>query len=311
MRRLPPLNALRAFEAAARHLSFARAAAELHVTPAAISHQVKSIEDWLGVRLFKRLNRAVRLTEAGQACLPLLREGFDRLAEAMARARAPRGGGAVTVSVAPSFGAKWLVPRLDRFRERHPDIDLRISASMQLVDFARDDVQAALRYGTGRYPGLHVEFLMRTEVFPVCSPKLLKGPTALRAPADLARHTLLHDETGLSDPSTPDWPMWLRAAGVTGVDAARGLRFSFASMALDAALAGRGVALAQSVLVADDIAAGRLVKPFALSFPVDFAYYFVCLPDAMQDTRVRALRDWVVDEIALTQSPRPPRRAKR
>ncbi|HEX6979793.1 MAG TPA: transcriptional regulator GcvA [Alphaproteobacteria bacterium] len=303
IRRLPPLNSLRAFEAAARHLSFQRAAAELHVTPAAISHQVKALEAQIGVKLFRRLNRAVRLTEHGQACLPVLRDAFDRMAQAVEIARAPRRSGILTVSAAPSFAARWLVPRLDRFRTKHPDIDLRVSASMHLVDFAREDIQVGLRYGHGRYPGLHVELLMRNEVFPVCSPKLLKGRNALRRPDDLQHHVLLHDETNASDPSTPDWPMWLRAAGVTGVDATRGLHFNHVAMALEAAVAGRGVALAHSVLVRDDLAEGRLVRPFALSVPVDFAYYFVCPPEALQDAKIRAFREWILAEARATMRP--------
>lgn len=315
MRRLPPLNALRAFEAAARHLSFAGAAAELHVTPAAVSHQVKALEDHLGVKLFRRLNRAVRLTEQGQACLPGLRDAFDRLAAAVERARAPVRGGVLTVSASPSFASKWLVPRLDRFRERHPDIDLRISASMHLVDFAREDVHVGLRYGTGHYPGLHVELLMRNEVFPLCSPVLLRGRRALKRPEDLRHHTLLHDDASVRDESCPDWPMWLRAAGVTDIDATRGPRFDHASMALDAAIAGRGVALTQGVLAGDDLAAGRLVRPFALTFPVEFSYYVVCPPSLRDDPKVAAFRKWVRDEAQGTAprsvaSRRPKKRTK-
>lgn len=311
IRRLPPLNAARAFEAAARHGSFLRAAQELNVTPAAVSHQVKALEDHLGVALFRRLNRAVQLTAPGRACLPGLRDAFDRMAEAMERARRPPAGGALTVSAAPSFAAKWLVPRVDRFRARHPEIDLRVSASMHLADFAREDIQAALRYGRGRYPGMHTELLLRNEVFPVCSPKLLRGPQALRRPADLKHHTLLHDTTGVSDPSTPDWAMWLRAAGVADVDAGRGLHFDYASMAIDAAVAGRGVALAQIVLARDDLAAGRLVRPFDLSFPVEFAVYFVCPPAALAEANIRAFRDWIFDEVRTASDPPPSRRPTR
>src|SRR5690349_11702865 len=215
MARLPPLNALRAFDAAARHLSFAEAAEELHVTPAAISHQIKALEDDLGVKLFRRLNRAVRLTDAGQACLPGLRDGFERIAEAVARARQGDSVGVLTVTSSPAVAAKWLVPRLERFRERHPGIDLRIDASMRMVDLAREDVHVGLRYGAGKYPGLHTEQLLRSQVFPVCAPALLKGKYPLRKPEDLRHHTLIHDETIPLDPSGPDWTMWLRAAGIT------------------------------------------------------------------------------------------------
>jgi LysR family glycine cleavage system transcriptional activator len=204
MTRLPPLNALRAFEAAARHLSFNAAAEELNVTPAAISHQIKALEADLGVKLFRRLNRAVRLTDAGQACVPGLRDGFERIAEAVARARQGDSVGLLTVTASPAVASKWLVPRLERFRARHPAIDLRIDASMRLVDLVREDVHVGLRYGAGKYPGLHTEQLVRSEVFPVCSPDLLKGKHPLRTPEDLRHHTLIHDETTTLDPRGPD-----------------------------------------------------------------------------------------------------------
>jgi LysR family glycine cleavage system transcriptional activator len=184
-RSLPPLNALRAFEAAGRHLSLTKAAAELHVTPAAISHQVKSLEEWLGVPLFRRLNRAILLTDAGQGCLKGLRDGFDRLSEAVESVRVHAATGPLTVSVAPSFASKWLVPRLDVFRRAHPQIDVRIDASTRLADFSRDDIDLAIRYGRGHYPGLGIDRLLTEEVFPVCSPKLRRGHPALRQPADL------------------------------------------------------------------------------------------------------------------------------
>ncbi|HTO63188.1 MAG TPA: transcriptional regulator GcvA [Bradyrhizobium sp.] len=300
VRRLPPLNALRAFEAAARHLSFSTAAAELHVTPAAISHQIKALEDDLGVKLFRRLNREVRLTDAGQACLPGLREGFDRIAEAVSIAQRQDGGGILTVSTSPGLAAKWLVPRLEKFRATHPDIDLRVDASMRLVDFAREDVHVGLRYGSGRYPGLHTELLMRAEVLPVCAPALLRGQHPLRTPADLRHHALIHDETLAYDPSSPDWPMWLKAAGVDGVDPTRGLRFNQVALVIDAAIAGRGVALTRSVFVADDLAAGRLARPFGAGTPVDFAAYLVTPPSLVAVPKVKAFRDWVFEELGQT-----------
>ena len=295
-RRLPPLNALRAFEAAARRLSFSAAASELAVTASAISHQVAELEATLGVKLFRRLNRAVQLTDAGRAALPLLSEGLDRLAEAVARARSGGGAGLLTVTTSPGLAAKWLMPRIERFRERHPGIDLRIDASMRLVDFAREDVQVGIRYGSGRYPGLHVELLMRSETFPVCAPALTRGPGALRAPADLARVTLIHDESPAGDPSYPDWGMWLRAAGVPGIDATRGLRFTGVSLAVDATLAGRGVLLGRSVFIGDDLAAGRLVRPFGDALPLDFSVFLVIPPAQRERPAVAAFRDWVVAE---------------
>ncbi len=293
--RLPPLNALRAFEAAGRHLSLTRAAEELHVTPAAVSHQIKSLEDYLEVKLFRRLNRALLLTDAGQACLPGLRDGFERLAEAVEAARLQVARRALNVSVAPSFGAKWLVPRLDHFYAAHPGTDVRVDASTRLVDPLREDIDLCIRYGQGSYPGLHVECLMADEVIPVCSPELLKGSSPLRTPADLRHQTLLHADLPFKD-GYPDWRMWLAAAGVKNFDVERGPRFTMASMAVQAAIAGQGVALAGSVLVEDDVAAGRLVNPFELRFPVKFAYYVVCPEATVNQPRVVAFRNWLKEE---------------
>ncbi|WP_119460322.1 transcriptional regulator GcvA [Rhodospirillaceae bacterium SYSU D60014] len=296
-RRLPPLNALRAFEAAARHLSFAKAAAELHVTPAAISHQIKALEAHLGLPLFRRLNRAVLLTDAGQRCLSGVREGFDRLAEAMERVRAEGASGPLTVTVSPSFAGKWLVPRLDRFRQAHPDIDVRIDASSECADFTRDDVDIGIRFGTGRYPGLRVDHLMDDRVVPACSPRLVDGPHPLRTPDDLRWHTLLHVDHATRDETWPDWRMWLLAAGVRDVDSNRGPKFSQASMAIQTAIEGHGVVLAEQILLADDLAAGRLVKPFDLSLSPGFAHYVVCLETAADRPKIAAFRDWLFAEV--------------
>ncbi len=296
-RRLPPLNALRAFEAAARNLSFKEAAAELNVTPAAISHQVKALEEHLGVALFRRLNRRLLLTDAGQAALPDLRVGFDKLAAAAERLGAHRARGLLTVSVEPSFAAKWLVRRVDRFAAAHPEIDLRIDATAELVWLGQDGVDMGIRYGAGHYAGLRADRLIGEEVFPVCSPRLLDGPRPLRTPADLARHTLLHEAWESIDPGWPTWRMWLAAAGVEGVDADRGPRYSLSSMAIQAALEGHGVALAGSVVVADDLAAGRLVRPFALGFRPDLAYYLVSPEATAESPKVAAFRDWLLTEI--------------
>jgi LysR family transcriptional regulator, glycine cleavage system transcriptional activator len=295
-RRLPPLNALRAFEAAARHLSVSKAAEELHVTPAAISHQVKGLEEWLGVQLFRRLNRQILLTDAGQTCLKGLREGFDQLADTVAKVQVVPSGGPLTVTVAPSFASKWLVPRLDRFRRRHPDIDLRIDASTALADFARDGIDIAIRFGPGRYPGLRVDRLLTEEMSPVCSPALLRGANPLRRPEDLRHYSLLHIDLPMQGDAQPTWEMWLLAAGVRDVDWTRGPRFTNSSMAIEMALAGEGVVLGSNVLVADDLAAGRLVKPFAVNLAVDFAY-FVASPESMADRpKVAAFREWVTEE---------------
>ena len=302
--RLPPLSALRAFEAAARRLSFSAAAAELGVTPAAISHQVARLEREIGRPLFRRLNRAVQLTDSGRAALPALSEGFERLAEAVAQARGGDAQRILTVTTSPGLAAKWLMPRVEGFRERHPDIDLRIDASMRLVDFQREDVQVGIRYGAGRYPGLQVEKLAPSEAFPVCAPALARGARGLRAPADLARATRIHDESPSGDPSYPDWAMWLRAAGVAGIDATRGPRFTAVNLAVDAALAGRGVMLGRSVFVADDLAAGRLVRPFGESLPLEFSVHLVMPPQNARLPKVRAFRDWILAEArAMATAP--------
>ena len=299
-RSLPPLNSLRAFEAAARHLSFTKAAEELSVTPAAISHQIKALEEFLGVVLFRRLTRALRLTDAGQAAFPKVREGFDKLAEAVEILRAEEESKVLTVSVSPSFGAKWLVPRLDRFRAAHPDFDIRIDATDRLADFQGDNVDVALRYGKGNYPGLLVDKLFGVEMVPVCSPELLDGPQPLQQPQDLAHHTLLHLDWILEEQTSPSWRMWLLAAGVSEVDATRGPRFSMESMMVQAAIEGQGVALAMTVLVGGDLAAGRLVMPFDLSVcdPLNFAFYVVSPTRTAEVPKVAAFRTWVLSEAA-------------
>ena len=301
-RQLPPVNALRAFEAAARHLSVSKAAAELHVTPAAVSHQVKSLESWLGVQLFRRLNRRVLLTDAGQTCLRGLRDGFDLLAATVERVRAQSSSGLLTVSAAPSFAGKWLVIRLDGFRRAHPEIDVRIDASNALSDFERDNVDVGIRYGRGVYPGLRSDRLLSESVFPVCSPKLLRGREALRAPRDLARHTLLHIDMPMMGETEPTWEMWLLAAGARGIDWTRGPRFSVSSMAIETAIAGQGVVLGSDVLCAADLASGRLVKPFDVRLALDFGYWVVS-PQATADRpKVAAFREWLLAEAVAWEN---------
>jgi LysR family glycine cleavage system transcriptional activator len=253
-RRLPPLNALRSYEAAARHRSFSKAAEELGVTPAAVSYQVRTLEDHVGVALFQRVKRQLVLTVAGRACLPGIQGAFEGLAASINAISVAGRSGVLTVSVAPSFASKWLLPRLHFFQAVHPDIDVRVSASMQLADFASGDVDLAIRYGTGRYPGLVSEQILCESVIPVCSPKLLESPDPLRSPADIRSHTLLHDDSPDEDESCPTWETWLNAAGVPGIDARRGPRFDQSSMVLEAAALGRGVALAKSALAAVDLA---------------------------------------------------------
>ncbi len=298
-RRLPPLNALRAFEASGRHLSFAKAADELGVTPPAISHQVRQLEDHLGVPLFRRMTRQVALTDAGRAALEPMTEAFDRLAEAVALLEERDDSGVLTVSVAPSFAALWLVPRVEQFTAKHPDIDLRIAANMALSDFADDGVDAAIRYGRGNYPGLSVVQLSQESIAPMCSPDLLKGPHPLNGPQDLAHHTLLHDDSTVSLGQSPDWRLWLRLAGHADIDASRGPRFSFPDHALQAAVRGQGVILGRLSLAGDDLAAGRLVRPFGDALPTEFGYYLVH-PDAKPlPPKVAAFRAWVLSETGL------------
>jgi LysR family glycine cleavage system transcriptional activator len=301
-RRIAPLNALRAFEAAARHLSFTKAAEELYVTPAAISHQIKALEEYCGAPLFRRLTRALLLTDQGQAALPVLREGFDMLAAASQQMARPQDDHILTVSAAPSIAAKWLVTRLEGFRLKQPDIDVRLDTTDRLTDFARDGVDMVIRYGGGNYPGLHAEPLLPTAVFPVCSPDLLNGPRPLKEPNDLAGHTLLHVDWSSEDVTWPVWRMWLLAAGAEGVDPERGPRFNDAGLILQTAIAGQGVALAADVLAADDLAAGRLVRPFDLSVPVDFGYHIVFPEDKAALPKVAAFAAWLHEEAELMGS---------
>jgi LysR family glycine cleavage system transcriptional activator len=296
---LPPLSALRAFEAAARNMSFSKAAEELNVTPAAISHQIHALEADLGIKLFHRRNRSIALTTSARVLLPGLSEAFAGIHTAVRRLRAHNDAGTLTVTVSPSFAAKWLVLRLNRFQERHPEIDVRISATDEVVDLTQGDCDLAIRYGSGRYPGLAVEPLLRNEVFPACSPQLLKAGPPLRTPADLLRHALIHDRAIDRDPLVPTWPMWLKAAGVREVPATAGLSFSASHLALDAAIAGHGVVLAYSTIAAADLAAGRLVRLFSLALPDLFAYYIVTAPGALERPKVRAFRDWLRHEADL------------
>jgi LysR family transcriptional regulator, glycine cleavage system transcriptional activator len=302
-RRLPPLNALRSYEAAARHLSFTKAAAELGVTPAAVSHQVKMLEDFIGVSLFQRVNRQLILTDAGIACLPGIRTAFDGLSTAIGSISAAGRTGVLTVSVAPSLAGKWLLPRLERFKAAHADIDVRVSASINLVDFAGGEIDLAIRYGSGRYPGLIAERLISESVIPVCSPNLLKS-SPLRSPADVRHHTLLHDDSPDDDQSCPTWEMWLKAAGVDGIDATRGPRFNQSSLVLEAAILGQGIALAKSTIASVDLAEGRVLKPFELTLPLDFAYYIVYPESKTLMPKVDLFIQWLKEEVTATNPAR-------
>ena len=290
MRRLPSLNALRAFEAAARHESFTQAAQELCVTQGAVSHQVKALEDELGCRLFNREHRRLVITSAGQSYLTIVRDAFDRLALGTENLLQQHNTGVLTVSTSPNFASKWLVHRLGRFAEQHPTIDLRLAATMQHIDFAREDCDLAVRHGDGNWPGLHVTKLCVEELFPVCSPTLMRGRRVLRSPADLKHHTLLHINERL------DWGTWLEAADATGVDFSHGPVFNQASMAIDAAVDGQGIALARSALAAWDLRAGRLVRPFTLSLKVPYSYWIVCPKPTAALPKISTFREWLLAE---------------
>jgi LysR family transcriptional regulator, glycine cleavage system transcriptional activator len=291
-RRLPPLNALKAFEAAARHESFTRAAEELCVTQGAVSHQVKALEAELGLRLFNRERQRLVITEAGRAYLIIIRDAFDRIGDGTERLLQRQRGGALTVTTSPNFAAKWLVHRLGRFAEAHPEIDLRVSASPHHVDFAREDIDLGIRHGDGTAAGLHITRLCTEELFPVCSPKLLNGRNRLRTPSDLCRFTLLH----VSD--REGWRQWLEFAGVTGVDPSRGLILNQASMAIDAAVDGQGLALARTALAAWDLIGGRLVRPFDIAMPASYAYWIVCSKAVAKLPKIVAFSDWLLAEAA-------------
>ncbi len=295
-RDLPPLNPLRAFEAAGRHLSLTKAARELHVTPAAVSHQVKGLEEYLGMKLFRRVGNSVLLTDAGQACLPGLSEGFDCLAGAVERLKERDARGSLHLSVAPAFASKWLVPRLERFNATYSDIDVRISASLEVIDLDREGFDAAIRLGRGSYPGLEVHEIFAESVVPMCTPSLIEGPHPLRHPSDLRNHVLLHDDSLRFERAAPDWPMWLKAAGAKQVDASRGPHFSHPDHAMQAAMDGAGVVLGWRTLATADLAAGRLAIPFDVSLPMELGFFFVCSHAASQRPKIVAFRDWLLEE---------------
>jgi len=296
-RRLPPLNALRAFEAAARNLSFLKAAEELHVTAGAISQQIKTLEDHLSLRLFRRQARGVLLTDAGQRYGKRIGELLDQIAAATRDLGRQTGGSVLTVTTMPSFAARWLIPRLGAFGRLHPEIAVRTLADDKLATFTDDDIDVAIRFGAGRYPGLTVDFLFREEVFPVCSPRLLEGSVPLERLDDLAHHTLLHDEPhpGLHE---LEWSQWLAKRGIRHIDSHQGPRFTYTHMSLTAAAMGQGIALGTSVLCADDLESGRLVRPFPDKIVADFGYYLVFPPVALERPLVVAFRDWMLEAAA-------------
>lgn len=300
-RALPPLNALRAFEAAARHLSFTLAAEELHVTQAAISHQVKALEAILGVQLFRRLTRSLLLTDDGQALLPGLREGFDRLAQAVERVGKASSGGALTVSLMTTVALGWLVPRLPRFQAAHPDVDVRLSTSQRLIDFAREDVDVAIRYGHGDWPGLRADKLFDDYLTPLCAPALVPK---LRVPGDLKGHPLL-----ITGQAQDEWGAWFDAADLKGFERTTGTEFDSTLIAVQAAMQGLGIAIGDPYFFADDIAAGRLGQPFKLVVNYGKAYWFVSPHATAGRPKVQAFREWCIKEAEPLLKGRKPRAA--
>lgn len=293
---LPPLNALRAFEAAARRSSFAKAAVELNVTAAAISQQVQVLEAHIGVKLFRRLNRGLVLTKAGEAVLPEFTQTFERLSAAVQRLREGGRRGVVTIRVSPAFAIQWLLPRLPRFLARHPGVDVRIWTTAPTQAFFWQDCELAIRYQPEPLPDLTAEPMLQEEIYPVCGPQLLKGRNPLRTPADLAAHTLLHDESMLPVTGYPDWRDWLAHAGVGGVNSDRGPRFNLSNMGIQAAVEGCGVLLGRSALVEAEIAAGQLVRPFDIGYPARFRYFLLSDSRVEREADIRAVHDWLMDE---------------
>lgn len=293
--RLPPLNALKAFEASARQLSFTRAAEELFVTQAAVSHQIKSLEEYLGIKLFMRKNRALLLTEEGQAYYLDIKDVFNAINDATERLLARGAKGAITVSLQPSFAIQWLVPRLNAFNALHPDIDVRIKAVDQPESSLTEDVDVAIYYGRGHWADIHAQQLQKEYLVPVCSPLLLQGKKPLNKVDDLINHTLLHDT------SRRDWKRWFKQTGIKATNVNHGPIFSHSSMVVQAALHGQGVALAHSFLAKPDIDAGRLICPFAEVLESKNAYYVVCRERQVDIGKISAFREWVLDTVADEQ----------
>jgi LysR family transcriptional regulator, glycine cleavage system transcriptional activator len=290
-RRLPPLNGLKAFEAAARSESFTRAAEELNVTQGAVSHQVKALEDTLGLKLFNRERQRLILTEAGRDYLAVVRDALDRIAIGTERLLQRQESGVLTVSTSPDFAAKWLVNRLSRFAEKYPDVDLRVSATTHYVDFAREDVDVAIRHGNGNWPGLHMERLYSERLFPVCSPKLVAGPNRITKTADLLKFPLLRLE------DAKNWTRLFENAGVK-VPVGPGPVLNRASMLIDAAIDGQGIALARTALAAWDLINERLIRPVDDSLRMANTYWIVCPKVTSNVPKIATFRHWVLAEAA-------------
>ena len=310
-RSLPPLLSLRVFESCARLRSFKRAAEELHITPAAVSHQIKALEEHLGVTLFRRLIRQVELTPAAELMLPKIREGLDCFAAAVDLVRPDSESGSVTVNLPPSLASRWLIHRLQDFSERYPEIQLRVGTNLSTIDshdsslgedlsaLREGRVDLEVRFGSGEYEGLRSSLMFEVSYLAVCAPALLRGMRPLREPRDLRFHTLIHDDTVRDRSERPNWSDWLAAAKAEGVDAGKGPHFSNSSLALEAAMDGMGVALALRPLLTHDIAAGRLVVPFDVAVPSGYAYYAVTTAAAAERMIVKRFREWLLEESRM------------
>jgi len=293
------LKALRAFEAAARHLSFVAAAEELNVTPPAISQLIRTLEEYLDVQLFVRSKVGVTLTPQAREAYPDIRDGLLQVAAGLDKLRGSGHDRLVTLSVPPSFAAKWLLPRIDLFRSQHPQFEIRLDTSDRLVDFAAEGIDLGVRYGLGGYPGLQADKLFDEAVFPVCSPALLGQESQLAGADWLSRMTLIHDTTSDFDPTFPTWRTWLLGHGMKGVDHTRGLRMNSSLLAIQAAIDRQGVTLARSVIVEGDVKAGRLVRPFEFVDATRCAYYVVYPKQSGSEPKVKVVRDWLVEQAGL------------
>jgi len=294
--KLPPLNALRGFEAVARNLSFSAAAQELRVTPAAVSQQVKNLEDCLGFQVFNRQGRSIKLTETGRRILPGIEKGFQNMTDALQPYLAIAPATYLSCSTVGAFASRWLVPRLSRWTKLHPDIDVRISATSELVDFDRMGIDLSIRLGTGDWGELYSERLLQEEVVPLCSPDLQEGDLALRLPTDLSRHQLIHFTPPFGRLNTK-WSDWVEIAGVEDMDLSRGLFFNDGTMALNAAMLGQGVVLAPRVLAAEELSTGTLVIPFEIKLPTELAWYFVTRKPNLKRPEIKAFREWLFSEL--------------
>lgn len=304
------LNALRAFEASARHRSFALAAQELHVTPAAVGQLVRTLEDWLGMPLFLRNHRGrARLvpTEAAEQALPDIRAGLVQMAQGLRRLQAQSARRTLTVTVSPAFAAQWLLPRLDRFQTAWPETDVRLETSLKPVDFVAQQVDIGVRYGAGVWPGLVAERLLGEEVYPVCAPALLARARPLDSPADLLEQTLIHDLSMEGHPGFPSWADWLRQAGLDHAAGRRAIQINNSAAVLQAAAEGQGIALARSVMARDDLQAGRLVRLCPqIRLPSRLAYHVVYRPECAGQPMIQAFRDWLLAEAAAWQAAAAP-----